>query len=155
MGGMGDVKVDSTCVSKEYNIKNYPNTGIASLKPCNINGIGDGVKYCGNSILAYGHKFDKCSGYAMSPEAIYHYRTVPVCLYQQLTVLAEKKQEMTTKTIDGIQYDTMLENKHSVQIGWALDGFPIYGPLGPKGLVMKPCSSSSSSFCLDACNGYK
>ena len=161
--GMADAKVESKCVTKEYNIKNYPNTGIASLKPCNINGIADGVKYCGNSMLAHGHKYDKCSGHTVLPESRYHYHTLPVCLYQQLTALAEKNKVDTTQTIDGIQYNVMLENKHSVQIGWALDGFPIYGPLGPKGIVMKPCNDGSSgssgsggnSFCLDACNGYK
>ena len=30
-------------------------------------------------------------------------------------------------------------SQHSPQIGWALDGFPVYGPRGPGGVLMKTC----------------
>jgi hypothetical protein len=37
-----------------------------------------------------------------------------------------------------------------------MDGFPVYGPRGPQGILMAPCGSSSADplFCLDRCNGY-
>jgi FtsP/CotA-like multicopper oxidase with cupredoxin domain len=45
----------------------------------------------------------------------------------------------------------------SPQIGWALDGFPIYGPYGPHGQLMRPCGSRGAHpiICLDECNGFK
>ena len=44
---------------------------------------------------------------------------------------------------------------HSPLIGWAFDGFPIYGPHGPGGDLIYPCthSSADSSACLDECGG--
>ena len=43
-----------------------------------------------------------------------------------------------------------------MQIGWALDGFPIYGPIGPKNVTMLPCGLKGAhpQLCLDACNGF-
>ena len=57
---------------------------------------------------------------------------------------------------------------HSPQIGWALDGFPVYGPLGPDGVIMESCDNFVGTYgddtwlsmqliapmyCLDPCNG--
>ena len=45
---------------------------------------------------------------------------------------------------------------HSPLLGWAFDGFPIYGPHGTGGELMLPCAhaSAQSSDCVDACNGH-
>jgi len=46
---------------------------------------------------------------------------------------------------------------HSPQIGWAADGFPIYGPRGKSGTMMKVCSTSqtyATDVCTDTCGGY-
>lgn len=47
---------------------------------------------------------------------------------------------------------------HSNQIGWASDGFPIYGPFGNNG-EMKYCGDDSYSMkntnCLDSCGGIE
>ena len=47
---------------------------------------------------------------------------------------------------------------HSPQIGWAADGFPIYGPRGPSGTMMKTCTVTGGTYgtaiCTDACGGY-
>ena len=44
----------------------------------------------------------------------------------------------------------------SPQIGWMYDGFPVYGPRGPKGVMLTRCSESEPSTpCLDSCNGYE
>ena len=87
-----------------------------------------------------------CGGSADS-KGVYNYRIPPSCL---LTQLQESKV------------------LHSPQVGWALDGFPVYGPLGPDGITMEPCENfvgtfgdstwlsqqtTASMYCLDACNG--
>lgn len=42
----------------------------------------------------------------------------------------------------------------SPQLGWMFDGFPVYGPRGPDGVMLTRCSESSPSTpCLDECNG--
>ena len=50
------------------------------------------------------------------------------------------------------------EGAPSPQVGWALDGFPVYGPLGPNGVVMKTCTvtggTSGVDTCTDECAGY-
>ena len=53
--------------------------------------------------------FDYCGGHSQN-SGDYHYRFPPSCLLAQIGDLS-----------DG----------HSPQVGWANDGFPIYGPLGP------------------------
>ena len=70
--------------------------------------------------------FDLCSGHAASGN--YHYHFPPSCLLAQA--------EQTNPTADG----------HSPQIGWSLDGFPIYGPRGPGGAMRAAAE-------LDACGG--
>ena len=49
-----------------------------------------------------------------------------------------------------------LSDGHSPLLGWALDGFPIYGPFGPGGVVMAHTSQGcSGSYCLDECSGLE
>lgn len=45
----------------------------------------------------------------------------------------------------------------SPQLGWALDGFPVYGPRGPKGVFMRRCGlpGAHPTLCLDYCNGLE
>merc|ERR1719277_1479626 len=42
-------------------------------------------------------------------------------------------------------------------LGWAADGFPIYGPRGPGGVLMKRCSLSTAdpNACVDECGGME
>merc|ERR1719399_1738413 len=80
--------------------------------------------------------FDCCSGHSQR-EGDYHYHFPPSCLLMQIGDFS-----------DG----------HSPQIGWAYDGFPIYGPKGPGGVDMRyggahgPCTGS---YCLDECGGLE
>ncbi|KAJ8614126.1 hypothetical protein CTAYLR_004628 [Chrysophaeum taylorii] len=47
------------------------------------------------------------------------------------------------------------QTDHSPRIGWAPDGFPVYGPRGPAGARMQSCRLSSKRRpCLDECAGY-
>lgn len=87
-----------------------------------------------------GDTFDQCDGHASEQNgehSNYHYHVPPSCLLRQLGIAA------------GV---------HSPQIGWMADGFPLYGPLGPHGAVMKTCTVTGGTegvdVCLDACAGY-
>jgi hypothetical protein len=71
--------------------------------------------------------FDMCGGHAEST-GDYHYHFPPSCLVYQATAI--------NPTIDG----------HSPQIGWAFDGFPIYGPIGADGVQLTQDD-------LDDCSG--
>ena len=86
--------------------------------------------------------FDMCSGHA-GPGGDYHYHLPPSCLLNQL------EGSSSTSFSDG----------HSPQIGWAFDGFPVYGPLGRNGTVMdyiaNGCDPLTEYYCLDSCGGLK
>ena len=70
-----------------------------------------------------GNTFDACGGHSSSTSSpTYHYHVAPSCLLAQLQ---------------------MADGAHSPQVGWMADGFPIYGPLGPNGVVMQVCISSA------------
>src|SRR5262245_7960888 len=64
---------------------------------------------------------DSCNGHPQQ-SGVYHYHGLPACL------------------------DSGNANQQSKQIGWALDGFPIYGPRGAGGVYL-------SNADLDVCHG--
>ena len=81
--------------------------------------------------------FDQCGGHASdSPFFEYHYHIAPSCLLDQMG-----------------DYDNV--TSHSPLIGWAYDGFPVYGPHSIGGVEMYPCdhTNASSEYCLDDCGG--
>ncbi len=144
--------------------------------PCSIDGPQDGVLYCGDEVPVAAALMDKCGGYA-DLEGRYKYHVPPVCLMDQLNAMALRAS--TDASINETVADTdsntgtststtlkkrlqalqlgSLDSRPSPQVGWALDGFPIYGPLGTKGLSMLRCGSTGAhaTMCLDDCNGYK
>jgi len=163
MYGMADPAVASTCVSVSEYDRSYPRVGRKALKPCNLHGINDGVKYCGDALLANAAQMDKCGGYT-DADGQYRYQGMPVCLVQQLeeerAARAAAAGSQAAMLEDGIQVTVspMLVNDHGIQLAWALDGFPVYyGARGPKGVVMKTCGTAGAhaDFCLDECNGYE
>jgi hypothetical protein len=109
-----------------------------ALNGVGIGTAGDNSDTCENILQRKGDSLDKCGGYADNT-GDYRYYVPPSCLLQQLQL-------------------TPVESTHSPQIGWSLDGFPVYGPRGPYGKLMKPCihrlPGDSSNICLDQCNGY-
>jgi FtsP/CotA-like multicopper oxidase with cupredoxin domain len=125
-----------TSVCGSPNVYGQPSSGRSR---CNIFGTGDGTQYCGDAVVQYGKTFDVCGGHA-DELGNYHYHSTPNCLIAQLS---PNDTRITSST-------------NSPQIGWSLDGFPIFGPLGPKGIIMARCGHASAdpSICLDACNGY-
>jgi hypothetical protein len=98
---------------------------------------------CGDVLASQlGTQTDKCGGIALREGGLYGYHMLPVCLLQQLN-----EQNNYTNSW----------NSHSPQLGWAMDGFPIYGPLSRHGIAMLPCGHllAHPTLCLDACNGFE
>eukprot|EP00931_Biecheleriopsis_adriatica_P049660 TRINITY_DN28729_c0_g1_i1.p1 TRINITY_DN28729_c0_g1~~TRINITY_DN28729_c0_g1_i1.p1 ORF type:complete len:8011 (-),score=1403.57 TRINITY_DN28729_c0_g1_i1:177-21446(-) len=94
-----------------------------------------GPEHCGDAIEEGAGSFDACGGRADAMGA-YHYHSLPYCLLA---------------TLNATRYT------HSPQVGWSLDGFPIYGPRGPHGIAMTPCTLHghlNPKPCLDPCGGF-
>ena len=91
-----------------------------------------------------GNTFDCTGGHASGASAnyAYHYHVPPTHLIDQLGQTAAAQATTTS---------------HSPQVGWAYDGFPIYGPNGPGGIMMQKCGNTGAdaSTCLDECNGLE
>merc|ERR1712086_1051485 len=96
-----------------------------------------------SATYAEGNTFDQCGGHSSSTSsASYHVHVPPSCLMYQL---------------GGWAIDS---SAHSPQLGWAADGFPVYGPHGPSGTRMQTCSITGGTYgtasCTDNCGGmYK
>lgn len=144
---VGDNPNDATEQDKDYEIPAYP---CFSTDKYDVTCVGGpvGITLNGISVLSYfpgtcgldaveeeGDTFDVCSGHA-SQDGDYHYHVTPSCLLDQMG-----------------DYDNV--TAHSPLIGWAFDGFPIYGPHGPEGDLIYPCNhtDADSSACLDSCGG--
>ena len=99
---------------------------------------GQATSFTTSAPYAEGDTFDHCGGHsATTADASFHYHVPPVCLLRQLGAA---------------------EGVPSPQVGWAFDGFPVYGPLGPGGTQMKTCTVTGGTFgtdvCTDDCTGY-
>ena len=117
-------------LSQQSGAIGYARDGITIFSP--YAGRGNTTR-AWNALAADGRTTDRCGGQT-TPQGEYHYHTVPSCL------LADLESSTTS---------------HAAQIGWAADGFPIYGPVGPDGIEMKRCGSGAhESVCLDECGGY-
>eukprot|EP00752_Nemacystus_decipiens_P007320 g6549.t3 len=79
--------------------------------------------------------FDPCGGHH-SASGTYHYHNTAGCLQEQAGGVV---------------------GQHSPLLGWAYDGFPFYGQLGPGGVEMKMCGADGAhpTVCLDICSGYE
>lgn len=91
-----------------------------------------------SATYAEGNSFDQCGCHGSSTSApSYHCHVPPACLLRQLG---------------------QTDASHSPQVGWAFDGFPVYGPRGPGGTMMKTCSQTGGTYgtdvCTDECGGY-
>lgn len=151
---------------------------------CAIQGQDDGVLFCGDEIPVAAARMDRCGGVS-DKQGVYKYHLAPVCLMDQLSrhaaatvsALWRFDQMNANETVsvgvtsDGNTSNTSITLKKklmalaqgatavqpSPQVGWALDGFPIYGPVGTHGILMLRCGTpgAHASVCLDSCNGYK
>jgi hypothetical protein len=105
-----------------------------------------GADPCVDAVQVEGDTFDHCGGHAEPQQKQYHYHVPPVCLLNQ--------QNGNTVYDDG---DTSSWTfTHDLIVGWALDGFPVYGPHGTSGNMMRQCDDAAADAgdCLDACNGH-
>eukprot|EP00462_Mataza_sp_D1_P011412 CAMPEP_0175165612 /NCGR_PEP_ID=MMETSP0087-20121206/27193_1 /TAXON_ID=136419 /ORGANISM="Unknown Unknown, Strain D1" /LENGTH=320 /DNA_ID=CAMNT_0016455029 /DNA_START=70 /DNA_END=1032 /DNA_ORIENTATION=+ len=94
---------------------------------------GATTNYATTAVKNEGDTFDMCGGHSSSNTQVsYHIHIPPSCLLRQLSAQ---------------------DNAHSPQIGWAFDGFPVYGPRGASGKMMKKCTIDSTAPCLDECGG--
>jgi len=106
--------------------------------------------FSNSATYAEGNTFDQCGGHSSSSSsASYHYHVPPPCLLKQMGD--------TAGCNDGNCADSDTSS-HSPQIGWAADGFPVYGPRGPSGTMMKTCTVTGGTYgtavCTDDCGGY-
>ena len=115
--------LDSCMTPSEYENQN----GIGS--ECNLNGLNDGTRFCGDHVESHANSLDKCGGhthvYTEGNTGIYHYHIPPSCLMKDI---AAKIQRTESDSVAVVAH-------HSFQLGWAYDGFPVYGPKGPSGIV--------------------
>ena len=110
---------DATCIAGQIGV---------ALNGVSFFGQSDGTSACGDATSSEGATFDNCGGHATNQGWEYHYHLPPACLLDQIGNPS---------------------GSHSPQIGWANDGFPLYGPQGPSGVQMMPCdvSGADSTYC--------
>eukprot|EP00930_Biecheleria_cincta_P000761 TRINITY_DN10182_c0_g1_i4.p1 TRINITY_DN10182_c0_g1~~TRINITY_DN10182_c0_g1_i4.p1 ORF type:complete len:660 (+),score=51.41 TRINITY_DN10182_c0_g1_i4:99-2078(+) len=105
---------------------------------------GTVTSFTKSATYAEGNTFDQCGCHGSSTTAVsYHCHVPPPCLLKQLG------QAASSGTTSGA---------HSPQVGWATDGFPVYGPHGPGGVMMQTCTVTGGTYgtdvCTDDCGGY-
>ncbi|HMV87041.1 MAG TPA: YHYH protein [Blastocatellia bacterium] len=86
---------------------------------------GDGI-WIRNAYYGEAQTFDKCLGHQPG-NGQYHHHAHPVCLRAQLSDNLEAVNSGRTGTV---YREKVAPWKHSPILGWALDGYPIYGPYG-------------------------
>jgi uncharacterized protein (TIGR03437 family) len=88
-------------------------------------GQGDGI-WLRNAYFGEAQTFDLCTGHQPG-NGQYHYHANPICLRGQL----DDNTEVARRARAGIIYrEKVAPWKHSPILGWAFDGYPIYGPYG-------------------------
>jgi len=105
---------------------------------------GQASSFQSSATYAEGQSFDQCGCHGSSTSSVsYHCHVPPSCLLQQLG------QSYSSGSTSGA---------HSPQIGWADDGFPVYGPHGLGGVMMQTCTVTGGTYgsdvCTDDCGGY-
>jgi uncharacterized protein (TIGR03437 family) len=88
-------------------------------------GQGDGI-WLRNAYFGEAQTFDLCTGHQPG-NGQYHYHANPICLRGQLNDNTEVARKARAGTI---YREKATPWTHSPILGWAFDGFPIYGPYG-------------------------
>lgn len=86
---------------------------------------GDGV-WVRNAYYGEAQTFDKCLGHQPG-NGQYHHHAHPVCLRAQLE---DNLVTVNTGRTGTVYREKVAPWTHSPILGWALDGYPIYGPYG-------------------------
>lgn len=99
-------------------------------------GSGDGI-WTRNAAYGEAETFDQCNGH-QPQTGMYHHHINPVCLRAQLN---DNLAPVYLNGRLGSQYAEASSNlHHSPILGWAYDGYPIYGPYG----YSNPADSTSA-----------
>ncbi len=88
-------------------------------------GSGDGV-WVRNAYFGEGQTFDKCLGHQPG-QGLYHHHAHPICLRAQLD---DNLIIVNGSRVGTFYHEKNSSWKHSPILGWAFDGYPIYGPYG-------------------------
>jgi hypothetical protein len=96
--------------------------------------LGDGI-WLRNAVYAEEVTFDPCNAH-QPPSGEYHYHADPVCLRYQL---GDNIQKLGTSDLNPQYTESTFSLSHSPILGWAFDGYPIYGPYS----YSNPTNSSS------------
>ncbi|KAJ8599637.1 hypothetical protein CTAYLR_005412 [Chrysophaeum taylorii] len=94
------------------------------------------------------YSYDSCLGHSDTHHT-YHYHQPPVCLLSTLGIPTPENASWVAARRPETHWPAFGEP--SPVVGWALDGFPIYGPYDENGTLMVGTSSENTT--LDACNG--
>src|SRR5215471_3475107 len=88
-------------------------------------GMGDGI-WTRNAAFGELETFDLCNGHQPG-SGMYHHHVNPICLRAQLN---DNVVAVSTGRL-GTQYAEKTAGwAHSPILGWAFDGYPVYGPYG-------------------------
>jgi len=139
----------ATVQNHNFEVYAYPCFANDTLNvTCTVDGLGIlrngvvlygqavGLTDCSDAVVSEADTFDYCGGHA-DGQGAYHYHIPPTCLLKQLNIAQEQS--------------------HGDILGWALDGFPIYGPYGQTKNLMYQCTDTgfaNQSDCVDECGGH-
>ena len=88
-------------------------------------GQGDGI-WLRNAYYGEAQTFDSCVGH-QPQNGQYHHHANPICLRAQLN---DNVEVVATKRTGTTYREKSAPWSHSPILGWAFDGYPIYGPYG-------------------------
>eukprot|EP00808_Paulinella_micropora_P014976 g19618.t1 len=112
-------------------------------KCCTSNGTTGPVNGVSIVGLPLAKNFDECIGHTDRDHS-YHYHMPPVCLLRTLNVSTPSARDWWLR--DRPETTWPARGMASPIVGWALDGFPIYGPYDLNGQLV-------TAAMLDECNG--
>ncbi len=88
-------------------------------------GTGDGI-WTRNAAFGESETFDLCNGH-QPQSGMYHHHLNPVCLRAQLS---DNVTVVSTGRLGTVYAEKTDGWTHSPILGWAFDGYPVYGPYG-------------------------
>eukprot|EP00667_Euglena_gracilis_P013621 EG_transcript_14049 len=120
-----------TSLTEQGGITGVTFSGVMIFSPYGGTQYGKVTGYSNSAVAGEGFTFDMCGAHAsLTTAASYHHHVPPSCLLRQLGAS---------------------DSSHSPQIGWASDGFPVYGPRGPSGVLMQTCNVTGGTYGVDVC----
>jgi hypothetical protein len=98
--------------------------------------------------------FDNCGGHGGADHK-YHYHIPPLCLLKSLNGTVPERSDWWLAAHPEAQWPVQAYSLgvQSPLIGWALDGFPIFGPYDPETGVLQLSKGACTQSELDECNG--